>query len=447
MILDSMILEKKIVRSDSLWTNRLVYSSALSRIPLFMDTLVLMRSQYWPRNVLREYQKHRIQTLLEESRRVPFWDDVLRGVPVEVDADVFSMLAALPVISKKELSEAAQDKILDPSLIAKSDADHTSGSTGRPFHFRMDWHSSLRSFAVTERIFRTAGRGVRYPIVYMRARERNGFTFVNHEWFFLKGYLGVRHRIDEFKKLAEKYPDGFILYGYTSAMVEVARQLRINEVSLPLKAVMAAGENLSESDRAFMEEVFGCDVYTLYASREAGFLGFECEEHRMHISEEWAFLQIVDDAGRALEDGAEGRIIVTAFDNRIMPFIRYDIGDRGAISDAPCSCGRTLRTISFRGRSAEVLDLPEGRQVSLLEISTTLDLFWNAIRQFQIVQKATDRVVLRVVPHTDFDIARSGIEATLKRLLHPSVRIEWEVMEEIPEAKSGKAVYYIKDYA
>lgn len=440
-----VILTKKYLRSDYLWCGRYAFKSILRLIPLFLDTWALMRSQYASRSAIERYQDDRLTGILAHARNIPYWKDAMDGIAAE-GLQPRELLSRLPITSKRDLVDKPFESIADVSLVRMADADHTSGSTGRPFSFYFDWFAGLRSFAFTERTFRTATRGKRYPIVYMRARERNGFTPWRHEWFYLMGSHGVKNRMNEFAKLAKKYPRGFIIYGYTSSVVELARQMESQDMKLPLRAVMAAGENLSESDRAYVQRVTGAEVYTLYASREAGFLAYECEEHKLHLNEEWAIVEVLDGEGRPAPDGTQGRVIVTTFDNHIMPFIRYDLGDLAFISPEQCPCGRTLKTISLRGRTAEMIEMSSGRRVALLDILTTVDQYWNSVRQFQIVQKGGKDFVFRVVPGPRFSHGgREELEGELKRLLGPEVRVSWEQVDTLPMAPSGKTVYFSKE--
>jgi phenylacetate-CoA ligase len=164
----------------------------------------------------------------------------------------------------------------------------------------------------------------------------------------------------------------------------------------------------------------------------------------MHINEERLYIEITDGEGNRLPAGKEGKIIFTTFDNRVMPFIRYDAGDRGIIDGMSCPCGRTLRTIRFTGRSAEIIELPGERQVSLLHIAAAFDIYWNVVRQFQIVQHDPASFVIKVIPGPFFKEAHDKLEERLIRLLHPSVHITWDIVESIPEGPSGKAVYFVR---
>ena len=431
-------------RNDAFWTSSRIFNSFLIRVPLYFDTRALMKSQYWSREMLEMLRDERLRDVLRTAPHVAYWRELMQRAAIGPEDNPLVALWKLPITSKKELLDQDRRTITDEGLLSKSTPDHTSGSTGRPLHFYFDRHAELRSFAVTERTLRTATDDRRFPVVYMRARHRNGFTFRKHFWFFLRGYNSIRVRLEEFLKLGERFPRGFILYGYTSSVIEIARQLSKRSARLPIKAAMATGEGIRESDRTFIEETFKAPFFHVYASREAGWLAFECQEHRMHMNEEWAYLEIVDNEGRTVPNGTEGSIIVTTFDNRVMPFIRYAIGDRGVISDEPCPCGRTLRTIRILGRATDIIELTDGRTSSLLDISSTFDMFWDTVKQFQLVQKGPLSFDVRVIPGSKFAEMKDVLEGHLVRALHPSVSIQWEIVDSIPEAESGKALYFIR---
>jgi phenylacetate-CoA ligase len=42
-------------------------------------------------------------------------------------------------------------------------------------------------------------------------------------------------------------------------------------------------------------------------------------------------VEVLDDNGQPVKGEQEGRIIITSFNNKAMPFIRYELGDIAAI--------------------------------------------------------------------------------------------------------------------
>lgn len=162
----------------------------------------------------------------------------------------------------------------------------------------------------------------------------------------------------------------------------------------------------------------------------------------MHVNTDVSVLEIVDEAGRPVDPGDEGRLVVTSLYNRTMPFIRYELGDRAVLRprDAGgCRCGHQGPSLSLiGGRDEDYLILPDGSRISprlpfrivwdQLPVLGNENRVHEIVRSFQLVQESPDRLILRVVPGTHYDprIWRD-LEAafrTVHRDLSVSVRLE-----------------------
>lgn len=442
-VLDT-VLRKNAFRSDSLWSQKLLYRVPFLYLPFWMDIHALMRSQFFSREKLDALAKDRLQELLHDAAKLPLWQRRFAeyGVDVQkIDLDDFNRL---PPLVKSDFFDLPAEDFSDSSLLSRSYRDQTSGSTGRPFEFFFDFGAELRSFGICERMLRTAVGGKRKHIISARARRKIGFAFHKSEFFHVVNYNSVQHRFDELVSIIRARGEKTILYGFASTFIELARLVEERGVDLTVGAIISTGEHVRPSDRALMERALHTHFFTNYATRELGWLGFECEHHAMHINEEWGLVQILDADGSPLPLDSEGEIVVTPFDNRIMPLIRYRVGDRGVIASTPCACGRTLRTIKLLGRNLEFVDLGD-RKVSLLDLSAAFDIFSNAVRQYQIVQTGALSFTIRIVPTTLFDEAREVLDQKLVYLLHPDARLTWELVDEIPATKGGKALYFVRE--
>ena len=128
------------------------------------------------------------------------------------------------------------------------------------------------------------------------------------------------------KSLEEKiraHPQGVVLWGFSSTLLAFAREYAKGKLTLPIQGLSFGGEAMRESERAEIEEAVGARVYSSYAAAELGRIAFECEARRVHVSEEHAWIEIVDTKGRPVAAGETGQVLVTLFDNPVMPFIRY----------------------------------------------------------------------------------------------------------------------------
>lgn len=429
-----------------LWVNRLLYRNPFRQIPLYIDTLVLMRSQYWPREKIDSLVDLRLRDIVRRVRHVPLWQR--RFAEAGITPSAFSRidLLKIPPLTKQEFFSNDSAWYTDPILTKKSHVDHTSGSTGQPLRFFLDWRAELRYFAIRERMFLSVTGNKRTPVIYFRARINPGFFFGRHKLFFLQGYNKIQHRLNELVEFATSLKKEFALYGYTSSMTELARRVREASISLPIRAIVATGEGVREADRAYIEENLCTKFHLTYATWEVKWIGHECEFRRCHINEEYVYIEIADEEGNPLPVGQEGRILVTSFDSEAMPFIRYALGDRGIISEKPCPCGRTLRTIQVFGRQSDIIAMPDGRVVPLFDISTAFDTHAQAVRQYQITQTGGYTFRIRIVPGPQYEKMRDSLHLKLVNILHPKASVVWEVVVDIPQAPSGKAAYFVRDF-
>ncbi len=436
------VLRKHWLRSDALWARPLVYRSKLLRtIPFFLDTRALLRSQYWNRVTIAHYQTERIAQVLTEARDLPFWKSAFDGAGITAPYDL-TALEKLPIISKSSFAAVPENEYVRANLVSTSQKDQTSGSTGRPFSFYHNLGYFLRSFGVSERIQRISSNGKRSPLIMIRRGNRPGFAFRNFDFFYLESYTSLKHRIDALLDLMRRRGKP-VLFLWGSVAVELARLVEERGIQIDVAGLLVTGEAIRLEDRAYIEKILGARVTVYYAGSEMGRLAFECERQRLHVNEEWAYMEIIDDAGQAVVPGAHGRIVVTLFDNDVMPLIRYDSGDRGALSDVRCPCGRGLRTLELDGRQIHILKFPDGRTASVLDIKARFDRLSGTVDQYQIVRDADYDFTMRVIPGNNFESKREEVSDTLVRLIHPSARIRWEITDAIEPLASGKAAYFI----
>ncbi len=115
-----------------------------------------------------------------------------------------------------------------------------------------------------------------------------------------------------------------LIYGYASALAELARHCVDHRLPMPrsLIGVYSTAEMLDAPQRELMRQAFGCPVLNQYGCREVPNTAWECLQGGMHVFADLVSLESVPLQG-------EDRLLVTSLTNRLMPFIRYDLGDSG----------------------------------------------------------------------------------------------------------------------
>lgn len=442
-----LILRKRFLRSDNIWTRSLPYKLAWMRnIPFSWDTNALMVSQYWNRDKIARYQDERIARVIRSARQLPLWKRSFEASGLSDAVYDRDSLLKIPVSDKKTFIDISESEYVDTRFLSTSTKDQTSGSTGRPFSFYHNTGYVLRSYAISERIQRTASGGSRLPLIIIRRGGRPGFAFKNFDFFYLESYSALKNRLDALLALMRKR-GRVVLFLWGSVATELARLLVERDEHPDIGGLLVTGEAISTQDRAAVERATGARVTVYYAGSEVGRLAFECETGKLHINDEWAYMEIVDTNGARMPSGTFGRIVVTLFENDVMPLIRYDNGDEGAISDTPCECGRGLRTLELRGRQIHVLRFADGRAVSVLDIKARFDRLSGVVDQYQIVRTGPLAFTMRVVAGKKFDESKDELTDMFVRLIHPEARISWDVVASIEPLPSGKAAYFIDSFA
>lgn len=440
------LLFKRGLRGDRFLTRRLLSLPGFKNTIVFLDTYAFLRSQYWPYRKIREIQLERIKDIvIHSSKKIPFWQDRFSEVGIHPDT-TFSWddFLRIPITKKTDFKKKPETYFTDHELFSQ---DHitstTSGSTAEPLQFFQDHYYELRSLAVCRRILLTAGHGRLLPLIQIRARHRRGFADKKSWWFYAYNHNHLKYRVEKLYQATEKLGGPFILYGFSSYIIEIARLCGERKIPLWPAAIIVTGEGLQPGQREFIESHLKTEVFNCYVTNELGWLAQDCENHNLHINSEFAYIEITDKNGGVLENGQEGRVVVTTFDNKIMPFIRYDTGDLGTISLEPCDCGKTLPRLKIIGRQTDIIKLADNRSVPLLDVLT---VFWRQsklIRQYQLVQKSLDEFVVKIIPENTVNNDQLiEIANHLRRNLHPGIKVEFELVEEIASTPTGKKINF-----
>jgi phenylacetate-CoA ligase len=242
-----------------------------------------------------------------------------------------------------------------------------------------------------------------------------------------------------------------MLFGYPSAIsliAEHAKKRRVALDGLGIKVVFVTSERLYEHQRAAISEAFACPVANGYGSRDAGFIAHECPAGGMHITAEDIIVEIVDEEGKVQPAGVSGEIVVTNLATSEFPFIRYRTGDFGTLGTAPCTCGRGLPTLEeIQGRSTDFVVAADGTVMHGLALIYILrDL--PAVGAFKIIQESLELTRVQIVVSSSYGLADElKIRGGLQARLGAEVRINIEMVAEIPPEKSGKHRYVVSKIA
>jgi phenylacetate-CoA ligase len=207
-----------------------------------------------------------------------------------------------------------------------------------------------------------------------------------------------------------------------------------------LQVIQAISEALADATRQRIEEGFGARVTNLYSTTEAGYMATSCPAgHGLHIHGENVLVEVLDAENRPCLPGQTGRLVFTTLHNFRTPFLRYEILDDVTLAAGPCPCGRGLPLLThIDGRRHPLLHLPGGARKAIsglyLEIRKV-----GGCHQFQIIQRAVEHVILRVVPDRSWspDHATRMIQVVQQEFAAP-IRVEVQEKERLDLPAGGK---------
>ena len=238
------------------------------------------------------------------------------------------------------------------------------------------------------------------------------------------------------------------LASYPTMLSLLAAEQDAGRLKIQPTMLWAGGETLSPEAAVDIARAFGCRLTNEYGASECMSIGYGCREGWVHVNADWVLLEPVDRDYRPTPIGeASHTVLLSNLANRVQPIIRYDLGDSILVKAEPCVCGNALPAIRVEGRRDDVLSLcaADGRIVRVLPLALTTIVEEAAhLHRFQIVQAATDRLLLRIEHGADIvqraagHAAATALRNYLAQQSLSNVHVALDKCEPVSDRSSGK---------
>lgn len=352
-------------------------------------------------------------------------------------------LSVLPLLPKEAVRSAPESFERHPaSPLVRS---HTTGGTsGTPMRIRASVGTRLQTSALLDSTYELFC-GVRRPKIL----NLSGYLTEDELWMErVKGreaFLSIYNLTPMHAPKITAHLEAFrpeIIYGYASALVQLAHLLADVRISVPNLRCVSTSETLDPRQREVIEAGLGAIVHNQYGSQEGQHMAFECEHRGLHIHPARGVVEILKfESDMKAAPGDLGRVVVTGLQNRDMPLIRYEIGD-SAVSTGyatTCECGMKWPTIgAVQGRMEDLVRTSDGRRIGLLSHASLKDL--EGIVESQLIQINYTDFVYRLTVDDGFEgaAAERHIRSELTRRIGSPVAVEFKYVDSIERTPSGK---------
>jgi len=358
----------------------------------------------------------------------------------------------LPVMRKRDLQIPLAARLSKNYSIKNVYINKTSGSSGDPFVFAKDkfchaltWAVILDRFAWHNLDFNTSKQARFYGIPLDKKgyyKERFKDLLSNRYRFsvFDLGDTAFENSLKKFEKTSFDY-----INGYTSPIIQFAKFLKKKGVVLKticptLNTCVVTSEMLFDNDRKLLEKQFGVPVVNEYGASELDLIAFENPNNTWQVNSETLYVEILDEKDNKLPYGKEGRVVITSLYNKAHPFIRYDIGDIGILSENSTAQKPVLEKII--GRTNDMAILPSGKKAAGLTfyyITKSIIEDHGNVKEFVIEQLKLDS--FKIIYASNSNLSESQIktiEHAMEKYLEKGLNIYFERQDNLERSANGK---------
>lgn len=332
------------------------------------------------------------QALIYAADHSPYYRRTLAGKDLQD-------LTSIPFTTKEQFSEHNADFLcVERTRIAEFVT--TSGTMGQPVNYFLtkgDLDRLARNEAMSFACAGVQPGDVLMLTTTMDRRFMAGLAYYLGAQELGCGFIrtgpGVPHL--QWDSIARFQPTHLIAVpSFIPKLLAWAKENGIDPNSTSVRSIICIGEPV-RNDRFELNALgqritqdWNVSLASTYASTEMATAFTECE-HGLggHLNQDLLHLEVLDEDGKAVQNGQAGEVVFTTLGVEATPLVRYRSGDICTLHSSPCPCGRTTprlgpvlgrkgHMIKYKGTTLypalifDILDRFEQIEEHLVEVST-----------------------------------------------------------------------------
>lgn len=404
----------------------------------------VMRSYHQSREKLTKQTNKKLQRVLIAAQGTSYYQKIMREQNYNPAFDFRGPqdLEFFPILTKDIIKEHGI-KAFTPENVDLSGefSDSTSGSTGLPLKIYRDPQARALQLAKWMRVLFVNGYSVFDKTLSFTGPDRltEGRSVLQTFGLLRRYPINFLLQQDEMVNAMVAYQPN-VVYGNRSSLDLVSEELQRFGITYPLKLLIGGAEIIEEEHRKLYEKCFETRLVESYGTVELGVLAFDTPNRDgMSLCEDQSYFEFIDESAKTVAPGEMSRIIVTDLANTLMPFIRYDQGDKVIHQLANEKDKNGWRRLSkIIGRDNDIVLLPDGRRLQGHFFYKLLSSY-NGVNRFRVIQKSVN--YFEIYLQTDSDYLDS-IEDDLKKNLKENISVDCEFtviqVDQLDLDKNGK---------
>lgn len=376
-----------------------------------------------------------------------------------VGSKTFENWEDLPVLTKKDLQKPLKDRLSKGYTEKTVFLNKTSGSSGDPFVFAKDKYAHAVTWASI--IYRFGWYGVDFNSSYQARFYGIPLDKIGYYKERFKDFLSRRYRFPIFD-LSDTVLNGVLehfktkkfdyINGYTSSIVLFGKYLQARNIVLTdacptLKVCMVTSEMLFEEDKVLLEKHLGVPVVNEYGASELDLIAFQNINDEWQVNAETLFVEILDENNQPVENGKEGKVVITSLYNKAHPFIRYEIGDVGILDEKSTPKKPILKKLI--GRTSDVALLPSGKKspgLTFYYVTKSIIEDDGNVKEFIVRQKTLDSFEIDYVSETELTQQQIvETEKAIEKYLEPGLNFTYNKKDILKRTARGKLKQFQSD--
>jgi phenylacetate-CoA ligase len=402
-----------------------------------------MTSEFTPENQLQKLK----QLLGYVSEHSSYYQRVFRENSID-SASIVTVadLARLPFTTKDDLAQYNDDFLCVPK-IKITDFVTTSGTLSDPVAFYLTDSDVERLASNEAESFRCAD-GSQDDIYQLMTTIDRRFMAGLAYWMGARKMGAGMIRVGpgapflQWESIQRFSPTVIIaIPSFIPRLIDYAIANQIDFQSSSIKSVICIGEPVRNPDFTLNElgkritSQWNVKLYSTYASTEMGAAFTECGQGKGgHLNPDLLILEVVDEDGNAVGEGALGEVVVTTLGVEGMPLLRYKTGDLCHVYYGSCACGRTSPRLGpVVGRKQQMIKF-KGTTIFPPALFDVLDAV-KEIELYQVVvsknEFGNDEITIVLPMQLQTAIFKEMIHSLFKSRLRVSPALQFVTAEEL----------------